>query len=175
MPCVEHLVPEDQRNIELAARQTEAPGSFVVAVQLIVQEIGPDQAAIDVLRGVVHAMVMIPQGTRVLPADRRRPACSDSGNPCSSRCRCNSPTDCRRFPRRVSVVQVCRRVRHAVALVFDPGACCCCGQRSARRIGREWWPSIVVRRRRSCPIAPDFLRWKIRDGKTRSSPLRLDS
>src|SRR5262249_10627726 len=58
---IEDLVIEHQRDIELGeAGQVEARG-FVSRIQTVEQTIEPDQALVGVLRGKVHAMIVVPE------------------------------------------------------------------------------------------------------------------
>ena len=60
-PPIEALVGEHHRDVELGeAREMEA-GRFVAGVELVEEQVEPRQPLVDVLRGEVDAVVVIPE------------------------------------------------------------------------------------------------------------------
>ena len=76
---VEHEVVEEDRDVVVAARQAQA-GGLVAGVPVVEQVVAAEHALVDVLRGEIEVMVMIPERAQRLGrvAGRRGDAVSSA-------------------------------------------------------------------------------------------------
>src|SRR5437867_4962217 len=63
---VEHLVGKQQGHVELAAGKME-PGALVPGVQIVAEKDKAGEPLVDVLRGEIHAVVVVPEGAQAFP------------------------------------------------------------------------------------------------------------
>src|SRR6202041_1459321 len=61
---VVHLVGKGQRDIKVRKARQMEPGLFVAGIELVEQAVETNQTLVGILRGKVHAVVVIPQSAQ---------------------------------------------------------------------------------------------------------------